>query len=83
MVNDLWAPAWQARVDGQPAPVERANLLFRAVAIPAGRHAVELACRPRGLVAALLVSLAAAGLGLALAARAYFGRQSSERRPNQ
>lgn len=83
VVNDLWAPAWQARVDGRPAPVERANLLFRAVAVPAGRHAVELACRPRGLVAALLVSLAAASLGLALAARAYFGRQSSERRPNQ
>lgn len=83
VVNDLWAPAWRASVDGRPAAVERANLLFRAVAVPAGRHAVELACRPRGLLPALLVSLAAAGLGVALLlpGAGYLGRQNSERRP--
>lgn len=83
VVNDLWAPAWRAAVDGRAAAVERANLLFRAVAVPAGRHAVELACRPRGLLPALLVSLATAGLGAALLlpGAGYLGRQNSERRP--
>lgn len=65
VVNDLWARGWRGVVDGRPAAVERANLLFRALSVPAGRHAVQLAYRPRGLLAALVVSLAAAALGLA------------------
>jgi hypothetical protein len=55
---DAWDPGWSARVDGAPAPLERANVAFRAVPIPAGRHRVELRYRPAGLVSALAVSLA-------------------------
>ena len=46
VLNDLWHPQWFADVDGKPAKLERANVLFRAVEVPAGRHRVTFTFRP-------------------------------------
>ena len=46
VLNDLWHPWWFATVDGRAADLLRANVLFRAVAVPAGRHVVRLQFRP-------------------------------------
>jgi uncharacterized membrane protein YfhO len=40
-----WAPGWQARVDGAPANLVRANLAGLGVLVPAGEHAAELRYR--------------------------------------
>jgi hypothetical protein len=46
VLNDLWHPWWFASVDGAALPTLRANVLFRAVALPPGRHTVRFAFRP-------------------------------------
>ena len=46
VVHDVWHPWWQATVDGRPTRIERANVLFRAVPVPPGRHTVVMEFRP-------------------------------------
>jgi hypothetical protein len=65
VVLDGFDPAWTATVDGAPARVSRANVLFRAVPVPAGRHVVEMRYRPASVRWGVGLSLAAAASGLA------------------
>jgi hypothetical protein len=46
VLHDIWHPWWFAEIDGLPADILRANVLFRAVAVPAGRHTVRFTFRP-------------------------------------
>ncbi len=46
VLNDLWHPWWYAEVDGVDAKVERANVLFRAVEVPAGTHRIVFKFQP-------------------------------------
>ena len=59
---DTHDPGWRALVDGRPVALLRANVAFRAVAVPAGRHVVEMMYRPPLALAGLAVS----GLSLLL-----------------
>jgi hypothetical protein len=53
---DGYDPGWRAWVDGRRVPLLRANVAFRAVAVRAGRHTVEMAYRPAAALAGLAVS---------------------------
>jgi hypothetical protein len=68
---DAWDPAWRASVDGRPVELLRANIAFRAVAVPGGRHLVEMRYRPAALPWGLgLTALAAAlALGVVVSSR--------------
>lgn len=47
---DVWHPWWSAEVDGEEVPIERADVMFRAVRLPPGEHRVVFRFRPfRGL----------------------------------
>jgi hypothetical protein len=72
LVRDGEAPGWTARVDGEPATL-RSSGRHRSVAVPAGRHRVEMAYRPRGLGLALAASV------LALTATAWLARPRRRR----
>jgi prepilin-type N-terminal cleavage/methylation domain-containing protein len=56
VLRDSYDPSWRADVDGMPAEIVRANGLYRAVALPAGRHVIRFSYRPRNLVIGLIVS---------------------------
>ena len=75
VVVDAFDPGWRARVDGREADVLRANVAFRAVAVGAGRHAIELRYRPRALVTGLAIT-AFSVLALAAAGAAHFTRRA-------
>jgi hypothetical protein len=46
VLNDIWHPWWCVELDGAPAEMLKANLLFRAVRVPPGRHTVRFTFRP-------------------------------------
>jgi hypothetical protein len=46
VLNDLWHPWWTAEVDGKPTPILRANVIFRAVEVPPGKHTIRFVFRP-------------------------------------
>jgi hypothetical protein len=61
VLTDSYFPGWQARVDGAPVEIERADYLFRAVRVPAGEHTVEWRYQPTSL----MVGAAISAIGLA------------------
>ncbi len=72
-----YLPVWKARLDGAPVPVGVANARDLAVAVPAGRHRVEIAYdrAPFRLGVALQAAAVLIALGVAVATR------SRSRRP--
>jgi hypothetical protein len=46
VLNDVWHPWWQVEVDGVPAPLLRADVIFRAVELTPGQHQVRFVFRP-------------------------------------
>jgi len=66
-----YLPVWKARVDGAPAPVGVANARDLAVAVPAGKHRVEIAYdrTPFRLGVALQAAALLVAVGVAAATR--------------
>lgn len=70
VLADSFFPGWIAQIDGQDAPIYRADGNFRAVRVPAGEHTVRFKYSPisfrvgavMSLIAAIAVALAFVGL---------------------
>ncbi|NWF69585.1 MAG: YfhO family protein [Chloroflexi bacterium] len=56
LLSDAWYPGWQAAVNGEAAPLYRANVLLRAVPVPAGTSTVVFTFYPTMWPLALLIS---------------------------
>jgi hypothetical protein len=59
VLTDSWYPGWHVRVDGRETPLLRADLIFRAVYLPAGEHTVEFVYAPQSFRTGLWISAAA------------------------
>jgi hypothetical protein len=68
VLTDQYYPGWTAEVDGLPAPIHRADYLFRAVYVDAGEHRVVFRYAPRWLRWGML----GAGSAVALLALGLF-----------
>ena len=74
VIGDNFHPHWSALVDGRPAPLVRADYVWKAVPVPPGEHLVELlyhsppVARARAAAVAC-AALVLAGAGLALRRR--------------
>jgi hypothetical protein len=62
---DSYNPDWHVDVDGAPAPLMRANAIFRAVHLTPGTHVVTFTYHPRKFyLGAAITALTALGLAL-------------------
>lgn len=81
---DTYNPDWKVDVDGRPAPLMRANGLFRAVHLTPGAHIVTFTFRPRKFYeGAATTALTALGLAIwSVWARRRRSAPSAGRRPS-
>jgi len=81
VLADLWYPGWTCHIDDSPVTVERADYLFRAVAVPQGRHNVVFTFEPESYRWGRTISLIALAvicvLSLTIVLRQIRGRFQS------
>mgnify|MGYP005848410573 CR=1 FL=1 len=73
VLADPYYPGWRATVDGRPAPLYRADYLFRAVPVPAGKHEVTFAFAPESVRLGFGISGVTLALLLVIGAWALLG----------
>ncbi|HXV81904.1 MAG TPA: YfhO family protein [Candidatus Binatia bacterium] len=77
VLADSYYPGWKAFVDGREEVIRRANLFFRAVALPAGNHTVEFRYEPRSFTVGLAISVATLGALTVVTILLAFRKQKS------
>ncbi len=83
VLADTFDPGWSATLDGRPVPIRPAYLAFRAVSVPAGRHAVVFTYRPAGFATGLAITACGAAGRLGPAPLAATGRNLGPRARRQ
>ncbi len=68
VIADHFYPGWVAELDGREVEILKANIVNRAILIPAGTHHLTMEYRPKSL----LLGCSAAGLALILFFLAYW-----------
>ena len=67
VVADAIYPGWRVRIDGEEAALMRANMLFKAVLVPAGAHGVVFSYEPAAFSLGASISIASLAAFLAAA----------------
>lgn len=57
VVSESFHKGWNARIDGKPAPLERAHGDFLGLAVPPGQHRIDLEFMPTSLLVTALLSI--------------------------
>lgn len=79
ILTDAYYEGWQASVNGEAAPLHRANVMFRAVDVPAGESIVIFTYHPAWYPVGLIVSgVGWLILGIVTLARARANQRLSE-----
>ncbi len=73
VVANAYDGGWKATIDGEDAPVLRANYAFQAIAVPPGTYEVELRYMPDSLVHGLWIGAASLLVALGAGWSAWFG----------
>lgn len=47
--SEIYYPGWVATIDGEPVELARADYILRAMAVPAGKHTIEMRFDPQSL----------------------------------
>jgi Bacterial membrane protein YfhO len=77
VIADTYYPGWKATVDGKPAPIYPADVLFRAVYVEPGAHEIELRYEPASFRYGLLLCAAASLICLVALTRRRRGTPDS------
>ena len=56
VISDNFHPNWRAHIDGEDTPILRANYVWKAISVPAGRHTIQLSYRSKVLVVSRILS---------------------------
>ena len=75
VLADAFYPGWHATVDGVPAPILRANLMFRGLALAPGRHEIIFNYRPAAWRLGAAISLIALAALVAAVSATYVRRR--------
>src|SRR5262249_44660662 len=74
ILADVYYPGWTLTIDGEPAPILRANRLMRGAAVKAGTHRLVYTYKPLSFRVGGFISLASLGVclfvGIAVPSRA-------------
>lgn len=81
VLSDTHYPGWRAWVDGETTPILTANLLFRAVALPAGVHEVVFRFEPDTLHRGAVVSLVMGSIVVTAVVGAWLYRRRARQLP--
>ncbi|MCX8054881.1 MAG: YfhO family protein [Ignavibacteria bacterium] len=56
-LSEIYYPSWISKVDGRESEIIRANYCLRSIALPAGKHTVELIAHSDKLVSGMWITL--------------------------
>ncbi|NMB54229.1 MAG: YfhO family protein [Leptolinea sp.] len=81
LLTDNYYPGWNATIDSQPTEIFRANVAFRSVWIPEGKHTVVFSYHPPLLKVSLLLMFFGVMILIAIRMNSFFLKNMKNMQP--